>query len=418
MIAMTAAIPAHNMCESCRFFRECVPTCARHPPIKTPKSLYYGAGRQWTDCEHVVRNYTELYVEARTKWQRFYAEDISPIEPKLGELISAAARDGSAAVGTDEACEAGSRTCAGFPRVVHQSWKTRELPAVLQEWRRTWSELNPGYTMRLWSDSDNDRFLAKHYPWFAKYYRQYDKTIKRVDAVRVFYLYHYGGVYADLDFACIRPFDELLRRHGGVAEVLLGELHVGRAASQSVPNALMISKPKAKFWLYVMAELVRRVNCETARLERAAPRRPASSVKPSLAHSSPLSTLAAAGADPMFDTGPSMLTAVARREGNASDSGLRLLSSSHFYSISWNQGAWSRVGRGDRINATAMSAAFARASALDPNTFAVTSWMHSWDYRMQPQELRSGACLTAGLHAPCAIVDWGSLNHPHALTFG
>ena len=32
----------------------------------------------------------------------------------------------------------------------------------------------------------------------------------RVDAVRYFLRYHYGGVYADLDFEALKPLDALL----------------------------------------------------------------------------------------------------------------------------------------------------------------------------------------------------------------
>eukprot|EP00900_Chrysochromulina_parva_P024679 jgi/Chrpa1/6845/Chrysochromulina_OHIO_Genome00011708-RA len=200
---------------------------------------------------------------------------MASVAKPLAELLKAASaeRDVSAKVESAELCEPGSSTCAGFPRVVHQSWRSTELPSSLAEWQRTWAEMNPGYTLRLWTDANNERFIAQHYPWFLRYFRQYDKMIKRADAVRPFYLYHFGGVYADLDFACIRPFDALLQRHAS-SQVLLGELQKGAHESQSVPNALMISKPRARFWLLVMRELVRRVNC----------------------------------ADPMFDTGPAMLT--------------------------------------------------------------------------------------------------------------
>jgi mannosyltransferase OCH1-like enzyme len=226
--------------------------------------------------------------------------------------------------------------------------------------------MNPGYTLRLWTDANNERFIAQHYPWFLRYFRQYDKMIKRADAVRPFYLYHFGGVYADLDFACIRPFDALLQRHAS-SQVLLGELQKGAHESQSVPNALMISKPRARFWLLVMRELVRRVNC----------------------------------ADPMFDTGPAMLTKVARTEGPAS--GVTVLNSSHFYSISWNLRDWARVERGDRVNMTAMRAVFTRAAAIDPSIYAVTSWMHSWDWRWLPYELRTEKCARQAFKANCAM---------------
>lgn len=369
MLPLTYAVSGHNICESCRYFRQCIATCANEPPpTKVPSSLKYGPGRKWASCEEVAHNYSLHYGDARAKWARYYAEDMASVAKPLAELLKAASaeQDVSAKVESAELCEPGSSTCAGFPRVVHQSWRSTELPGSLAEWQRTWAEMNPGYTLRLWTDANNERFIAQHYPWFLRYFRQYDKMIKRADAVRPFYLYHFGGVYADLDFACIRPFDALLQRHAS-SQVLLGELQKGAHESQSVPNALMISKPRARFWLLVMRELVRRVNC----------------------------------ADPMFDTGPAMLTKVARTEGHAS--GVTVLNSSHFYSISWNLRDWARVERGDRVNITAMRAVFTKAAAIDPSIYAVTSWMHSWDWRWLPYELRTEKCARQAFKANCAM---------------
>ena len=34
-------------------------------------------------------------------------------------------------------------------------------------------------------------------------------NIKRVDSIRFLYLYRYGGVYMDTDYACLRPWAEV-----------------------------------------------------------------------------------------------------------------------------------------------------------------------------------------------------------------
>ena len=44
--------------------------------------------------------------------------------------------------------------------------------------------------------------------WARGSYDGYDIHIKRVDAVRYFYLYHYGGVYLDLDQLCLRELEK------------------------------------------------------------------------------------------------------------------------------------------------------------------------------------------------------------------
>ena len=94
------------------------------------------------------------------------------------------------------------------------------------------------------------------------------RGIKRADAVRIFYMYHFGGIYADLDSVCLRPFETLFAEHRERADVLLGRLKGVDAASladsvplrlresgpstmaarQGVPNAIMVSKPRARFW--------------------------------------------------------------------------------------------------------------------------------------------------------------------------
>lgn len=47
----------------------------------------------------------------------------------------------------------------------------------------------------LWDDEENRAFLACHYvyEWFSPHYDEYDHFIKRVDAVRIFYLYHHDS---------------------------------------------------------------------------------------------------------------------------------------------------------------------------------------------------------------------------------
>jgi hypothetical protein len=42
-------------------------------------------------------------------------------------------------------------------------------------------------------------FIATHYPWFLETFEGYKYPIQRADSIRYFVLYHYGGIYIDLD---------------------------------------------------------------------------------------------------------------------------------------------------------------------------------------------------------------------------
>ncbi|MBA4742248.1 MAG: glycosyltransferase [Azoarcus sp.] len=144
-----------------------------------------------------------------------------------------------------------------IPRIIHQTWKTREVPEHLRGFARSWQAHHPGWEHRLWTDADNRDFLVRHYPHFLPYYDAYASPICRVDAIRCFLLKHFGGLYADLDFECLVPFDDLL----DTDTVILGEEPARHAQehcaehpdlTRVVCNALMASPPGHPFWDHVI----------------------------------------------------------------------------------------------------------------------------------------------------------------------
>lgn len=62
----------------------------------------------------------------------------------------------------------------------------------------------------LWTDDSSREFIASYYPWFLETFDEYEYNIQRADAIRYFVLYHFGGIYFDLDIGCNRPLDPLL----------------------------------------------------------------------------------------------------------------------------------------------------------------------------------------------------------------
>lgn len=257
--------------------------------------------------------------------------------PELEQLIVSAERGNA------------RQTWPPWGRHIWQTAKNGTLPSFYHErfsnWTSTWRELNPTYTYHLTGDRENRDFVSQHYPWFLPTYDSYDESIKRADAVRIFLLHHFGGVYADIDFRCLRPLDELFALpQAATADVLLGQLRAGpdarggRSAIDSVPNAIMISRPRAPFWLHVMQELVRRVNVATA----------------------------------MFDTGPQVLHHVYQTLGKQHH--VRLLPSAYLYPIDWMTPGW--VGLAKWRRAYLGDEWYNRTNT----TFAVTYWMHTYGH--------------------------------------
>ncbi|KAJ7368422.1 glycosyltransferase family 32 protein [Mycena albidolilacea] len=97
-----------------------------------------------------------------------------------------------------------------IPRILHQTWKTGTLPEKWKSISQECRDMMPDYEYMLWTDESSREFIARHYPWFLNTFDDYSYAILRADAIRYFVLYHYGGIYLDLDIGCLRPLDPLL----------------------------------------------------------------------------------------------------------------------------------------------------------------------------------------------------------------
>lgn len=149
-----------------------------------------------------------------------------------------------------------------IPRKIFQTWKSREVVIpMIKLWQESWKSLNPDYEYTIWDDTDNLIFVEKHFPDFLKVYSSYEKNICRVDAVRYLYLQKYGGIYADLDFQCLKSFEPLLQsieeKNADVALGMLSEMDNEIYNVHRIPNALMISRPNTEFWDFVIHALGR-----------------------------------------------------------------------------------------------------------------------------------------------------------------
>ncbi len=98
-----------------------------------------------------------------------------------------------------------------IPKIVHQTWKTKNVPEKCKEWVKSWKEKNPGWEYRLWTDEDNRNLIKGYFPRFLRIYDSFHKPIYRADIARYCIIYIHGGVYADLDFECLKPMEELVK---------------------------------------------------------------------------------------------------------------------------------------------------------------------------------------------------------------
>ena len=148
---------------------------------------------------------------------------------------------------TEQACS--------IKKIIHQSWKTKDIPHSIykKEWVDSWKQENPEWEYRLWTDEDNRNLVKKYYSQYLHLYDGYERSIAKADISRFFYMHKYGGLYADLDFKCLKSMDSIIKGE----KINLGKQRMKDCtlAQNAVPNALIYSPPGDIFWIQCIEEL-------------------------------------------------------------------------------------------------------------------------------------------------------------------
>jgi hypothetical protein len=147
----------------------------------------------------------------------------------------------------------------GIPKVIHQSWKDKNVPEIFKSWQAKWQQYHPDWEYHLWTDDDNRELVKKHYPHFLSTYDSFPMGVMRADSARYMYMHLYGGLYADLDMDPLRTTEELLSTidlNPNKPNAILGYMGVHYTFRHNVPNAWMISTPGHPFWLFCIAKIM------------------------------------------------------------------------------------------------------------------------------------------------------------------
>ncbi len=153
-----------------------------------------------------------------------------------------------------------------IPKIIHQTAPKDESkwPSIWKPCQESWKKHFPGYKYILWSDEDLDDFIKTKYSWFYPLYSNFPDKMNRIDSARYFILYEYGGIYADMDYQCIKNFEHLLPKDKACAAE---SPHKG----EKYQNALMVSPPKHPFWEHVFNDLKENFNKGLSVTEYAGP---------------------------------------------------------------------------------------------------------------------------------------------------
>ena len=138
-----------------------------------------------------------------------------------------------------------------IPQIIHQTWKTNEVPEKWQHFVNKVRQLNPDWEYRLWSDDDNDVFVKREFPDFYDTFNSFSKPIMRADVIRYLIMYKIGGVYLDLDYEMLAPFE-----FGDHKLVLPKNRSVSFGdPADAIGNCIFASEPGHEYWSDVINDL-------------------------------------------------------------------------------------------------------------------------------------------------------------------
>lgn len=94
-----------------------------------------------------------------------------------------------------------------IPKIIHYCWLSGDpIPANLQKCMESWKKNLSDYEFILW---DLNRFDINQSLWVKQTFEA-KKYAFAADYIRLYAIYHYGGIYMDMDVEVIKNFDSML----------------------------------------------------------------------------------------------------------------------------------------------------------------------------------------------------------------
>ena len=146
-------------------------------------------------------------------------------------------------------------------KIIHQIWfgtipnknAARKTYKEFRKYRESWIVKNPNWTYICWNLDRCNELVKKHYLHHKEMYENYIYVIQKCDTVRYFILHRYGGLYADMDYYCLRSWDQVIKDFPGdfylveTPNKIFNKIHIS--------NSLMYSRPGHPYWNKLFIEL-------------------------------------------------------------------------------------------------------------------------------------------------------------------
>lgn len=143
-----------------------------------------------------------------------------------------------------------------IPRIIFQTWETKQFEPEFQEIINRWKVFNPFYKYVLHDKTDREEFIRAHFP--DNVYQAYCKIIPcafKADLWRYCVLYIHGGIYTDVDMYCMGRLDDLISQTTDF--VVPVDLNLSSSeGSHHLSNGFFAIKPHSDVMLFCISRIV------------------------------------------------------------------------------------------------------------------------------------------------------------------
>ena len=102
-----------------------------------------------------------------------------------------------------------------IPKTIHYTWFSGdEMPQMIKDCIATWKKVMPDYELRLWDMASIKNIDSI----FLREAIKVRKWAYAADYVRLYALYHEGGIYLDTDVIVFKRFDVFLKHNAFIGK--------------------------------------------------------------------------------------------------------------------------------------------------------------------------------------------------------
>ena len=121
-----------------------------------------------------------------------------------------------------------------IPKIIHYCWfGNNPLPPIAEKCLKSWQKYCPDYELKLWNEKTFDIRCND----YVKEAYEAKKFAFVTDYVRLWAIYHYGGIYMDTDVEVLKPLDRFL----------VHPAFSGFEGPQRIPTGIMASEKHGKW---------------------------------------------------------------------------------------------------------------------------------------------------------------------------